>query len=80
MDFFGRQFTLEPGDHHLRIHLALPVSKGRYTVEVGLYGDKWIDIWRTTTRLTVLDTFEGHARDSAAGILNIKTTFSISPA
>jgi lipopolysaccharide transport system ATP-binding protein len=80
MDFFGRQFTLEPGDHYFRIYLALPVSKGRYVVEVGLYGDRWIDIWRTTTRLTVLDTFEGHARDSAAGILNIKTTFSISPA
>ena len=77
MDFFGRQFTLEPGDHHLRIYFALPVSKGSYAIEVGLHGNRWIDIWRTTTRLTVLDTFEGHARDSASGILNLKTTFSI---
>jgi ABC-type polysaccharide/polyol phosphate transport system ATPase subunit len=77
MDFFGSQFALEAGDHQLRIYFALPVSKGRYVIEAGVYADKWIDIWHTTTRLTVLDTFEGHARDSAAGILNIKTTFSI---
>jgi len=75
-DFSGQTFTLHPGDYHLRFHLNLPVSKGKYNIEVGLYSQEWIDIWRSSTRLTVLDTFESSHRERE-GILNVRTSFSL---
>jgi len=75
-DYSGQSFTLHPGEYQLRFHLHLPVSKGAYNIEVGLFCKEWIDIWRSSTRLTVLDTFEGSARERE-GILNIRTGFSL---
>jgi lipopolysaccharide transport system ATP-binding protein len=77
MDFSGRQFSLQPGLYDLSFSLSLPVRKGKYILEMGLLSaGKWIDIWATSTKITVLDTFEGHARDNNNGILNVKTSFS----
>jgi len=75
-DFGGQTFTLHPGDYRLRFHLNLPVSKGRYNIEAGLFCQEWVDIWRSSTRLSVLDTFEGPDRERE-GILNIRTQFSL---
>ena len=76
-DFSGKPFTIHPGIYRFRLNLNLPVNKGKYNLEMGLFSGNWIDIWHTSTRLTVLDTFEGPARERDAGILNIKTSFSM---
>jgi hypothetical protein len=77
MNFSGKQFTMHPGIYELRLNLHLPVRQGKYDLEAGLLSSgKWIDTWRTSTRLTVLDTFD-HQLDPTVGILNIETSFAI---
>jgi len=76
MDFNGYQFTLAPGIHNLRFRVDLPVRQGSYDVEVGLFSmNKKIDSWHSSTRLRVLEDFEGHSRGSQSGILNSRTAF-----
>lgn len=80
MDFGGQHFTLQPGVFELSFQFQLPVSQGKYEIEGGLFSSgKWIDHWISSTRLVVLDTFEGHSsEDPFRGILNIKTHFNLS--
>jgi hypothetical protein len=78
MNFSGKQFSLHPGTYKLSLRLELPVRKGKYSVELGLFSaGKWIDTWNTSTKLIVLDTFEGYSGDASMGILNIKTNFNL---
>jgi lipopolysaccharide transport system ATP-binding protein len=78
MDFSGKHFAMHPGIYNLQLHLALPVRKGKYDVEVGLVSaGKLIDSWRTSTKMIVLDTFEGHSREASTAILNVKTHFNL---
>ncbi|WP_052323756.1 polysaccharide ABC transporter ATP-binding protein [Flavihumibacter sp. ZG627] len=75
-DFAGQIFDLEPGTHTLSFELALPIRRGHYELETGLWANnRWIDRWISSTKLVVLDTYEGHSRDHSNGILNIRTAF-----
>ncbi|HMH22012.1 MAG TPA: ABC transporter ATP-binding protein [Puia sp.] len=76
-DFFGGQFHLNPGEYQFRVRMNLPVSRGKYDLDAGLFASTWIDNWRPTTKLSVLDTFEGHGRDNSVALLNVITEFSI---
>lgn len=76
MDFSGEPFTLHPGIYKFGLNMKLPVRQGNYKVELGLLSSgKIIDVWNTSTRLSVLDTYERH-RESDVGILSVKTGFS----
>ncbi|MHA4807443.1 ABC transporter ATP-binding protein [Flavitalea flava] len=78
LGFSGKNFFLVPGIHELSFQVSLPIKKGNYELEAGLVaGGKLIDSWATSTRLRVLDHFEGQQDDSYAGMLNIKTSFSV---
>lgn len=78
MNFSGKHFTLHPGTYDLRLNMELPVRQGKYEVEVGLLSaGKWIDTWRTSTKIKMLDTFEHHQHDQSAGVLNVRTGFAL---
>lgn len=78
MHFEGNYFTLLPGTWRLSMTLSLPVRQGRYSVEAGLQSEeKWVDTWRSGTRLTILDTYDGYDNQASAGILNVKTRFNL---
>jgi lipopolysaccharide transport system ATP-binding protein len=75
-DYGGSEFNLKKGDCQFRITFALPLKHGKYKVELGLLSRKTIiDHWKTSTRLTVLDSFEQY-NYGITGILQIKTDFS----
>ena len=78
MDFVGNQFTLKEGEYLLSFKFQLPLNSGKYQLEVGLLSEgRWIDTWRTSTALTILDTFDHHSSDAYPGALNIKTSFNL---
>ncbi len=77
-DGLGGLFMVHPGDYEFRIRMNLPVAKGKYEVEVGLFAGGWVDTWKSTTKLQVLDAADGYGGDSSAAILNVKTDFSLS--
>lgn len=76
MDFGGNEFNLQKGHHRLKIEFSLPIKQGKYNVEFGLTSaGKMIDVWKTTTKLSILDTYDHHDH-LVKGILNITTRFS----
>lgn len=76
--FAGKPFSLHPGEYRFKLHLQLPVKKGRYQLHAGLFSSgKVIDHWQTSTKIIVLDTYEASSIEGLEGILNIKTNFSL---
>lgn len=77
-DFGGHPFTIYPGISVLNFTLDLPVRKGSYELEMGIdCKGKWIDRWPSSTRLVVLENYEGHSREYHRGILNTRTKFEL---
>jgi lipopolysaccharide transport system ATP-binding protein len=76
-DGLGGLFMVNPGEYEFRIGLNLPLAKGKYDLEIGLFASGWVDVWRSTTRLSVLDTVEKNGTDGPGAILNLKTPFSL---
>jgi ABC-type polysaccharide/polyol phosphate transport system ATPase subunit len=76
-DGLGGLFALDPGDHEFRIGLNLPIAKGKYEIEVGMFAGGWVDQWHSTTRLAVLDTISTGTADAPLAILHLKTPFSL---
>lgn len=74
LDHKGLKFSLAPGSYDFKISLQVPLTNGDYAIQAFLMSmEKLVDIWYSTTRLTVLDNYELHVNDS---ILNIHTDFS----
>ncbi|MBC7904595.1 MAG: ABC transporter ATP-binding protein [Gemmatimonadaceae bacterium] len=75
MDNGGVNFSLLPGHHQFGFHADLPISHGQYGIELALISSGTvIDIWRPTTKLTILNNFEVQM-DGA--LLNIPFKFYI---
>jgi lipopolysaccharide transport system ATP-binding protein len=75
-DYGGSEFHLKKGNYRFRISFSLPLKYGKYKVEMGLLSRKTItDHWKTSTKLTILDSFEQY-NYGIAGMLQLKTDFS----
>jgi len=79
LDFGGKHFSLQAGEYNFSMSMQLPLSEGKYEIVGGLFSTgKWIDHWVSSTRLTVMDTFENYSSDDPfKGILDIKTNFQL---
>ncbi len=79
LDFSGDYFTLCPGLYKLNLNVELPLSEGKYEIEAGFcMQGRWLDTWCSTTKLTVLDTFDAHSSDNPfKGVLKLETKFSV---
>jgi lipopolysaccharide transport system ATP-binding protein len=77
--YAGEPFQMQAGIYELSLKMELPVKRGKYELEAGLLSaGKWIDTWKTSTRINVLDTFENvSALSLTGGLLNVKTAFSL---
>jgi hypothetical protein len=68
-------FSVREGVYHFRFGFEFPIRDAKLDVEfVFLSFNKVIDSWQSTTKLTVLDTFDAHVYN---GMLNPDVRFSI---
>lgn len=73
-DFGGSEFKITKGEYKFKMDLSLPIKKGKYKLELGLFSSEiLVDRWETTTRISVLDSFDQH---SVQGLLTVKTHFN----
>jgi lipopolysaccharide transport system ATP-binding protein len=71
----GVNFSIAPGDYNFKFKMELPVRDARFEVEATFVTlGRIIDIWSSTTKLTVLDNYGSHLN---AGMINPDTQFFI---
>jgi lipopolysaccharide transport system ATP-binding protein len=75
LDNKGASFSIAPGNYHFHFRTQLPISHGTYNIEIAFISQGAIvDLWNSSTPLTVLDNYETHVHGS---LLNLPTEFSM---
>ena len=71
----GSNFSISPGAYRFRFKMDFPVRDAKFDIEVTFVSmGKVLDVWKSTTRLTVLDNSTSYV---LAGVINPDFHFSV---
>lgn len=75
LDYRRSRFSLFPGRYEATFSMQIPLAEGSYNIQGMLFCmDKLVDIWYSTTKLSVLNNYELQANDS---LLNLQSDFKV---